>query len=606
MKPFYLFLFLAFIPAFTASAQGENNVWAFGKGLGLDFTSGNPVSIGTSLYTVEGSASVCGKNGKLKFYSDGQKVFNRNHKQMPDGFGLLTDLSMTQGVAIVPLVNDTNKFYLFVLHSTGNTAPYYLNYSVVDMSLDGGLGNIISTQKNITIDDSLSEKMIVTKASGCAYWLIVHKYHSPSFHAFKIEGPGIHEKPVVSNTIFTGTGKFGIGEMKVSPDNKKIALANWVSRGQTGSIELFNFDSTSGKVDGYALIDSSRQYAAYGISFSPDNKKLYAAYGEDEPRPPYPLVQYNITPLPDIGMVRASKTTLATAYNWAGMRLYRDKIYVLKSANVSCAIGVINDPDNIGTACNFRDSLFVFYSSTFGLGNPVPETLPVRSRKIDTSACIALDYAGVPGYASYTWSDGYSGYSRKIEAPARYWVKSSNGSCGAEIIDTLNISKKEFKMNLGEDIALCKTNSAILNCPVRDAQYLWSNGATTPSIEVYQSDVYWVKVAQGDCIASDTIQVSVGNCEKCILIPNSFTPDADGRNDIFHPIITCPVLRYQIKIFNRYGQHIFSSGDPAKGWDGHFNGQQLEIGTYFYLINVTFNQPGAREELFKGDINLLR
>lgn len=562
--------------------------------------------MGTALYTLEGSASVCGKNGSLKFYSDGQKIFNRNDKQMPNGYGLLTDLSMTQGVVIVPFVNDTNKYYLFVLHSTGITSPHYLNYSVVDMSLDGGLGDIVTMQKNITIDDSLSEKMIVTRASGCGYWLLVHSNHRPAFHAFKIDASGVGRAPVTSVTAFTGDGLFDIGEMKVAPDNQSIVLANWRSSGDIGSIELFNFDSTTGAVSGYTLIDSSKRYAAYGIGFSPNGSKLYAAYGEDEPRPPYALVQYNLSLLPDVAALRASKTTLATAYNWAGIRSFRGKVYVIKSSNTTTDICVINDPDNAGVACHFKDSLFVFNSACFGLGNPVPETRPDVIRVTDTTICQSISFSGVPGYASYTWSDGYLGFTRSIPAPANLWLRSSNGSCGPSTTDTIRVHQQSFKVDLGDDIISCRDKSVVLNCPIANASYLWSDGSTTPSIEVTQTGVYGVRVSQGDCVATDTIRVQLGGCDQCIFFPNSFTPNGDAKNDVFVPVITCPVLQYQFKVFNRYGQLMFTTTDAKTGWDGRFNGQQQDLGTYFYWLKVTFDKPGGNEELYKGDISLIR
>jgi len=587
-------------------AQGENNIWAFGKGLGFDFNSGSAEPIGTALYTVEGSASVCGKNGALKFYSDGVKVFNRNDKQMPNGYGLLTDLSMTQGVVIVPFVNDTTKYYLFVLHSIGTTAPHYLNYSVVDMSLDGGLGDVVAGQKNSTIDDSLSEKMIVTRAPNCAYWLMVHKGGGPVFDAFKIDASGIHTKPIASSTAYTGDGQFSIGEMKIAPDNKKIVLANWRSKGETGSIELFNFDSTTGVVSGYTLIDSSQRYAAYGIGFSPDNTKLYAAYGEDEPRPPYPLVQYDLNLLPNVALLRSSKTVLATAYNWAGIRAFRGKVYVIKSGSTTTDVCVINKPNNAGLACNFTDSLFVFNSGAFGLGNPVPETQATIVRKTDTTICTALNCSGTPGYTTYAWSDGYGGYTRSVQAPAQLWVRSSMGNCAPETIDTFIVRQKQFNLDLGADLVLCRDQSTVLTCPITDAGYVWSDGSTAASMPVTQTGTYWVKASAGDCMASDTIYVQLGNCNHCISIPNSFTPNADTKNDVFAPIVVCPVLQYQLKIFNRYGQEIFATNDAKAGWDGTFSGQQQDIGVYFYWVKVTFDKPGGTEELYKGDINLLR
>lgn len=607
MKHLYLLLILSFFYG-SASAQGENNIWAFGYGSGLDFSTGSPRAYGSALYTVEGSASVCGKNGNLKFYSDGAKAFNRLHKVMPNGSGLLTDLSITQGVVIVPAVGDTNRYYLFVICSEGNLqTSYLLNYSVIDMRLDGGNGDIVPGLKNIRIDSILSEKMFVTRAEGCNYWVMVHGSRKPEFHAYKITADGVQTTPVVSTTSFTGDGQFWIGEMKVAQANDKIVLANWRSKGTLGSIELFDFDSTSGKVGNYRLVDSSSRYAAYGIEFSPNGKMIYAGFGEDDPRPPYPLVQYNIGLLPDIAMVLATKTVLGTAYNWGGMRRHKGKIYVIRAPGNIC---VINDPDKAGTACNFSgDNILgaTTFKTGYSLGNPVPETQPHISRVKDTTICTAITYEGAAGFQHYTWSDGSTAASHTVTAPASVWVKADNGNCGAETIDTFHVRKKELAVDLGPSFMVsCKEDKILLDTRLPDADYRWNTGSTTSSLAVTESGSYQVTVQQGDCIASDSVYVRLDDCDPCVGFPTAFTPNQDGRNDVFRAIASCPVLEYSLKIFNRYGEQVFGSDNTATGWDGTFNGQPQELGVYFYLVKVRFDKQYSKEELYKGDVSLLR
>jgi gliding motility-associated-like protein len=603
----YVFLLLCFCLSNVLSyAQGENNIWAFGKGFGLDFNSETPYVAGMALNTIEGSASICDKNGRLRFYSDGFKAFNRNHKMMPNGDGLLTSGSVTQGVSILPFPDDTSKYYLFVIYVDEIKRAYALHYSVVDMKLNGGLGDIVPTQKNITIDDSLSEKMLVTRASGCAYWVIVHSGYSPEFHAFKISNTGIDINPVISTTSFVGEGIYGIGEMKMAPNNQKIVLTNWRSKGWLGSVELFDFDSTVGTMSNYRLIDSSKSFAAYGIEFSPDNRKLYVAYSEDDPRPPYPLVQYNLDLLPDIALIRSTKTTIKNSYNWGGMRIFRDKVYVIQCGGLYTNISVINNPNKVGLACNFQDSLFIIDSPAFGLGNRVPESLPNIYRRTDTAVCQSIIYSGAADYYTYLWSDGSQEFSRTIVPPATLWLTSMKGSCAPAITDTFVVKSKTFEVNLGVDKLLCGTQSTELLAPADGAQYLWSDGSTSQSIKANKTDFYWLTIKKEDCIASDTIFVRVGDCDKCIAVPNAFSPNKDGRNDAFHALSSCNVLQYNMKIFNRYGQEVFGADNISQSWDGTFNGMDLNAGVYFYLIKVRFDKPGATEELYKGDITLIR
>jgi gliding motility-associated-like protein len=602
MKTHFRLLFCLMLCCQLSQGQKENNIWAFGRGFGLDFSSGSPLRTGTASNTVEGSAAVCDHTGKLLFYSDGFNAYTRMHRVMPNGAALLSDGSVTQAAAIVPFPGDSNRYYLFVLKRTGNIIlRSYLNYSVVDMRLNEGLGDIVPGQKNITIDSILSEKMIIARAPGCGYWLLVHSGNQWEFHSFRISAAGLEPKAVVSVTDGI-QDYFGIGEMKVSPDNTKIAVANWVSPGNTGSVELYDFDSVAGKVLNYRIIDSSSATAAYGLAFSPDGTKLYAGYGDDEPRKAYPLVQYNLAVLPDIAMVRATKTVLATVrpgMSWSGMRSYLGKIYVLRNGQLD----VIGNPDANGIACNYQKDLISFETGFFGLGNPVPETIPVLTARQDTVACTELQYAGAAGKSWYQWSDGDTARIKKITPPSLLWLRSGEGEC-AYRVDTFNAVSNAFALELDQNLVVCEGSMARLDARLDGASYLWQGGEQTSSIQVTEPGKYWVQVTRGGCTLSDTAEVK--RCVHCVAIPNTFSPDGNGINDRFRPLVSCPVSAYTLRIFNRYGQEIFTGTDPNTGWDGTFNGQKLELGTYYYIVQLQFDRAGAGKELYKGDIQLIR
>ena len=65
-------------------------------------------------------------------------------------------------------------------------------------------------------------------------------------------------------------------------------------------------------------------------------------------------------------------------------------------------------------------------------------------------------------------------------------------------------------------------------------------------------------------------------------------------------------MEYKLLIFNRFGQSVFQSNDIAMGWNGKFRGLEEEVGVYYYLIKAKFDYPGAPEEIYKGDITLIR
>jgi len=91
-----------------------------------------------------------------------------------------------------------------------------------------------------------------------------------------------------------------------------------------------------------------------------------------------------------------------------------------------------------------------------------------------------------------------------------------------------------------------------------------------------------------------------------LVVPNTFTPNGDGKNDGFRAILIGPYQSYQLLMVNRWGEAIFSTEDPKQAWDGTFNGQEEAVGVYYYLIKVKFDYPDAVEEMYKGDISLIR
>lgn len=136
-----IFKVLLLLLSFNAVAQKEANIWYFGGKAGLDFNSGSPVALTNGqLNTLEGCASISTASGNLLFYTDGKNIYNKNHQIMNNGSGLLGHLSTSQSATIVPMPGSASLFYVFTLDAGGGTEG--LRYSVIDMSLDGGLGSV--------------------------------------------------------------------------------------------------------------------------------------------------------------------------------------------------------------------------------------------------------------------------------------------------------------------------------------------------------------------------------------------------------------------------------------------------------------------------------
>lgn len=165
------------------------------------------------------------------------------------------------------------------------------------------------------------------------------------------------------------------------------------------------------------------------------------------------------------------------------------------------------------------------------------------------------------------------------------------------------------KVDLGPDTMICPglTSSILLADVVNpNTLYLWSTGETSNSIAVSQAGHYWVTATtQGShCATTDSIWVK----RDCYLnIPNSFSPNGDGRNDYFLPreLLSSGLSSFTMDIYNRWGEQIFSTNRiDGRGWDGKLNGVDQPVGTYVYIINASFINLVKKE--FKGNVTLLR
>ncbi|MBL7711252.1 MAG: gliding motility-associated C-terminal domain-containing protein [Chitinophagaceae bacterium] len=114
-------------------------------------------------------------------------------------------------------------------------------------------------------------------------------------------------------------------------------------------------------------------------------------------------------------------------------------------------------------------------------------------------------------------------------------------------------------------------------------------------------------VAQHRCGQTDTaVRCCTVKVKGRIDIPNAFTPNGDGRNDYFRTMVLDAYRSFSLRIFNRYGEEVFAADRPEQYWDGVYDSKPQDMGVYFYLVKITFDYPGAAEELYKGDITLIR
>ena len=269
-----IYTFFLIANNFTCLAQKETNIWYFGENAGLDFNSGTAVALlDGEINTAEGCASISDSNGNLLFYTDGITVYDSSHSIMQNGSGLNGDTSSTHSAIITPKPNYPNIYYIFTADAQGRS--YGLQYSEIDMTLNMGLGGITSN-KNIQLYSPITEKLAAIKhATLNEYWVVSHKYGNNEFLAYRISENGVEVDPVISavgsSVDIVREVEFGdyIGQIKISPDGTKLALA----RSLSNKLKLYDFNASTGQVSNPMLLSSNVH--PYGIEFSPNSQILY-------------------------------------------------------------------------------------------------------------------------------------------------------------------------------------------------------------------------------------------------------------------------------------------------------------------------------------------
>jgi hypothetical protein len=227
------------------------------------------------------------------------------------------------------------------------------------MTLDNGNGAIMTTAKNILITNENSEKVAGLLASNQTdIWLITYGASQNRFNVYKITPSGISTIPVVS-PFTTASGFFGY--MKISPDGTKIAMANFAN-----TFHLYDFNASTGVVSNQRIINISiGGFGSYGIEFSPNNNLVYVSDHRGQNR----VFQYDITLATPELMANSVVPLTANVPALGGIQLGPDnKIYVARENNGF--LGVINNPNIIGTGCNYVAEGISLAGKTSNLGLP--------------------------------------------------------------------------------------------------------------------------------------------------------------------------------------------------------------------------------------------
>ncbi len=158
---------------------------------------------------------------------------------------------------------------------------------------------------------------------------------------------------------------------------------------------------------------------------------------------------------------------------------------------------------------------------------------------------------------------------------------------------------------LPAEVSKCSYNSLTLSSSNAYAAYLWSTGGNARTVTVADAGKYWLTVTDNnECTGTDTTTVQDSVCKEFVYVPSAFTPNGDGRNDVFRPVVYGLAVQYEFVIYNRWGQKVFESEAPGGGWDGTVNSMPAESGTYVWELSITLSGDTPLKQ--KGTVVLMR
>lgn len=159
-----------------------------------------------------------------------------------------------------------------------------------------------------------------------------------------------------------------------------------------------------------------------------------------------------------------------------------------------------------------------------------------------------------------------------------------------------------LKINADEP-DICASASITITADSGYNNYLWNNNSNNLSLTVNEPGIYWVEVTDSNnCRGRDSI--SILPCEN-VFFPNAFTPNNDGLNDVFKPTIYGALANYKLNIYNRFGQLIFQTSDPTKGWNGTLSGVSQPGDVYVWVCHYRW-LSGKKPDEKSGTVVLIR
>jgi PKD repeat protein len=407
------FLIIELIFSIVLHAQ-QGNVWAFGYHSGLDFNFRSPKPIKTIIHYPNycnpvgsscpaiSSSSISDCRGNLLFYGTNAEIYNRFNTLMPNGH-----LNSGDGggvVYIVPMPGDTNKYYYFhEMGGTGIGAISGLYYSIVDMTLDSGRGDVITSSIETKINSSPCGFTIVKNSNNKDYWIVsiiktnsvpVPTY-SDSIYVYPLTASGIgkpKKQPKISSQIVPYWTQIR-GDHK---GDRIIITEAYSSATNTDAIQ-YNFNNSFGVLskprlffDRIPSYNTNINIFLVSAEYSPNDSFLYIT--EFEPNPGISNFEARLYQCGTYTGLTPLKLHTLLYRQTSGLQLGPDNA-IYWGVALDSFLHKIQNPDNAGSSCNIIINAVDIRPGKLGIYLPNIYA-PVRNLKfkgIDNAAASCAD-----------------------------------------------------------------------------------------------------------------------------------------------------------------------------------------------------------------------
>jgi gliding motility-associated-like protein len=266
--------------------------------------------------------------------------------------------------------------------------------------------------------------------------------------------------------------------------------------------------------------------------------------------------------------------------------------------------GVTNTQINVTAAGDY-------WQSGMYLGCAVSDTVhvfvqnpPVISLGNDTTLCygnnLLLD-AGISG----TWSTGVTASSINVTNAGNYSFNYNDGVCTAS--DAIQVSLAYAPVATQPDsVTACSTSPITLDASTSGAStFLWNTGETSNSIVADDTGIFTIQASNQCGSINETIEVTYEDCNFSLYIPNTFTPNSDGDNDVWHPVFD-RINKLEIYIYDRWGTQVFQGDLSNFYWVGNVRSGETYAEDGVYLYRILYSSDFGDDSEVNGHIILFR